>query len=277
MNFEDTYTFLIFLFLFIFFFFNKNISEALVNVIKSIFKTPIIITIIIFITVFFTLNNLAINFFKTTFMSPFFFLASFITYISSFDELYKNDVIRSKPIIEYTRSIFQISIISFFLDILFTMKLNVFFMFEIAIVCMILFVITNLTNKKDYPKDVSAGYDSLIALANSLTFYIPFGIIVYHFNIIDSYIPIFIISVFVAVFIDFITPVFNNHKIKHFAVLIKICYIIISVIAIPPSVLMVDILKPTITGNIAILIASITSLIMIDIQTKIYKYKSRKK
>lgn len=277
MNFEDTYTLLIFLLLFVFFFFNKNIRVALINVIKSIFKAPIIITILIFITVFFTLDNFAINFFKTTFMSPFFFLASFITYIISFDDLYKNDVIRRKPIIEYTKSIFQISIISFYLDILFTMELNIFFMFMIAIICIILFVITNLTNKNDYPKKVSAGYDSLIALTNSLTFYIPFGIIVYHFNIVASFAPIFIISVLVAIFIDFITPVFNNHKIKHFAVLIKISYIIISVIAIPPSVLVSDILKPTITGNIAILVASITSLFMINIQTKIYKYKSRKK
>lgn len=210
-------------------------------------------------------------------MSPFFFLASFITYIISFDDLYKNDVIRRKPIIEYTKSIFQISIISFYLDILFTMELNIFFMFMIAIICIILFVITNLTNKNDYPKKVSAGYDSLIALANSLTFYIPFGIIVYHFNIVASFVPIFIISVLVAIFIDFITPVFDNHKIKHFAVLIKISYIIISVTAIPPSILVSDILKPTITGNIAILVASITSLFMINIQTKIYKYKSQKK
>lgn len=273
MNFETIYLLLILVFLMLLFIFNKNARVSIVKLASSILKSSVIVTILIFIGVFFIFDNLSFHFLKTSFLSPFFFIVSFITYIFSFDILYENDKIKFKPIINFVISIFQISIISFFLDVLFTMSLNIFLTIFTATLCLFLFVITNLLNKNDYPKEYSAGYDALIALAKSLTFYTPFGIIAYHFKMLDFHLPLFVISILAAIFIDFISPVFNNKKLLKFATIIKVIYIIVFLFIIPSNILVEDIVKPTFIGNIAILIASFFSLVTTDIQTKIYKRK----
>lgn len=203
----------------------------------------------------------------------FFYIISYIEFVNSFDDLYKNDRVRLPAIIHFFKSIFQISICTFFLDVLFTMSINIYLMIVLALIITILIIIINCTNKTDYPIKLSAGYDGLIALANSLIFYIPYSIIAFHFKIITFHSLLYIISIISAVFMDFLVSIINHKKFTIFNNSIKIIYILIFILYAPYEILINDILKPTFLGNISIFFASLIALFIVDLQTRIYKHK----
>ncbi len=203
----------------------------------------------------------------------FFYIISYIEFVNSFDDLYKNDRVRLPAIIHFFKSIFQISIYTFFLDVLFTMSINICLMIVLALIITILIIFINCTNKTDYPIKLSAGYDGLIALANSLIFHIPYSIIAFHFKIITFHSLLYIISIISAVFMDFLVSIINHKKFTIFNNSIKIICILIFILYAPYAILINDILKPTFLGNISIFFASLIALFIVDLQTRIFKHK----
>lgn len=195
---------------------NRDVGHAIKNIIKSLMQSSILITLIIFFIVFLLFDNLSVQLFDTSFLSIFFYIISYIEFVNSFDDLYKNDRVRLPAIINFFKSIFQISIYTFFLDVLFTMSINIYLMIGLALIITILIIIINCTNKTDYPIKLSAGYDGLIALANSLIFYIPYSIIAFHFKIITLHSLLYMISIISAVFMDFLVPIINHKKFNIF-------------------------------------------------------------
>lgn len=252
---------------------NRDVRHAIKNIIKSLMQSSILITLIIFFIVFLFFDNLSVQLFNTSFLSMFFLIISYIEFVNSFNDLYKNDRVRFPAIINFFKSIFQISIYTFFLDVLFTMSINIYLMIGLALIITILIIIINCTNKTYYPIKRSAGYDGLIALANSLIFYIPYSIIAFHFKIITFHSLLYIISIISAVFMDFLTPIINHKKFTIFNNSIKIIYILIFILYAPYEILINDILIPTFLGNISIFFASLIALFIVDLQTRIYKYK----
>lgn len=253
-----------------------NLRTALINIFKSMFHISIILTLFIFIIIFFLFDNTSFKIFETGFLSPFFYIASYIEFVYSFDLLYENDKIKLKNIFSYAKSIFTISIYSFFLDVLFTMSINTIVMIITALICIFLFIIANFTNKKDYPDEVSMGYDGLIALAYSLNFYIPYGLIAFNFKIYNFSFFFYIIILIITVFFDFCVSIIKSKKAEKLAKTIKIFYIVLFILHIPSHILLNDIIEPTFVGNIAIFIASMISLFIIDLQNRIYHYKYKK-
>lgn len=252
---------------------NRDVRHAIKNIIKSLMQSSILITLIIFFIIFLLFDNLSVQLFETSFLSIFFYIISYIDFVNSFDDLYKNDRVRLPAIINFFKSIFQISIYTFFLDVLFTMSINIYLMIGLALIITILIIIINCTNKTDYPIKLYAGYDGLIALANSLIFYIPYSIIAFHFKIITLHSLLYMISIISAVFMDFLVPIINHKKFSIFNNSIKIIYILIFILYAPYAILINDILKPTFLGNISIFFASLIALFIVDLQTRIYKYK----
>lgn len=275
MNFEAIYTLLSAIILVLLFIFNVKIRNSMIKVFKSLLNPFIITTLTIFICVFLIMNHLSIKIFNTSFLSPLFYLISFITYILSFDNLIINKKLNYNSILNYVISIFKISVFSFFLDILFTMSLDIHIMLLLAAVFIILFAIINFTNKNDFSEEIVKGYEAFICISKSLLFYIPFIIITYFFNIIPIYMPLFILSIFSSIFMDLISPICSN-RLNKILFSIKIFYIIASLSIIPFKILLTNFIIPTLAGNIAIIIASGISLIIIVIQTKFYRYKQKR-
>lgn len=236
-------------------------------------QSSILTTLIIFSIVFLLFNNLSVQLFETSFLSMFFYIISYIKFVNSFDNLYKNNIVKLPAIINFLKSIFQISIYTFFLDVLFTMSINIYLMIGLAFIITILIIIIDCTNKTDYPTELSAGYDGLIALSKSLIFYIPYSIIAFHFKIITLHSLFYMISIISAIFMDFLVPIINNKIFNIFNNSIKIIYILIFILSAPYAKLINDILKPTFLGNISIFFASLIALFIVDLQTRIYKYK----
>lgn len=252
---------------------NRNVRHAIKNIIKSLMQSSILTTLIIFFIVFLLFDNLSVQLFETSFLSMFFYIISYIKFVNSFDDLYKNDRVRLPAIISFSKSIFQISIYTFFLDVLFTMSINIYLMISLALIITILIIIINCTNKTDYPIELSAGYDGLIALANSLIFYIPYSVIAFHFKIITLHSLWYMVSIISAVFMDFLVPIINHKKLNVFNNSIKIIYILIFILYVPYTILINNIFKPTFLGNISILFASLITLFIVDLQTRMYKHR----
>lgn len=252
---------------------NREARHTIKNIIKSLMQSSVLITLIIFFIVFLLFDNLSVQLFDTSFLSIFFYIISYIEFVNSFDDLYKNGKVRFHAIINFFKSIFQINIYTFFLDVLFTMTINIYLMIGLAVIITLLIIIINCTNKTDYPIKLSTGYDGLIALANSLIFYIPYTLIAFHFKIITLHSLLYVISIVSVVFMDFLIPIINNKKFIIFNNSIKIIYILIFILYAPYAILINDILKPTFLGNISIFFASLIALFIIDLQTRMYKYK----
>ena len=74
---------------------------------------------------------------------------------------------------------------------------------------------------------------------------------------------------------DFLVPIIKYNKFNIFIYIIKIAYILTFIFNIPYSIFFNDIFIPTFLGNISIFFASLTALIIIDIQTRIYKHNHK--
>lgn len=153
------------------------------------------------------------------------------------------------------------------------MSINIYLMISLALIITILIIIIDCTNKADYPIELSAGYDGLITLANSLIFYIPYSVIAFHFKIITLHSLWYMVSIISAVFMDFLVPIINHKKLNVFNSSIKIIYILIFILYVPYTILINNIFKPTFLGNISIFFASLIVLFIVDLQTRIYKHK----
>ena len=244
---------------------NRNVRHAIKNIIKSLMQNSILTTLIIFLIVFLLFDSLSVQLFETS--------ISYIKFVNSFDDLYKNDRVRLPAIIDFSKSIFQISIYTFFLDVLFTMSINIYLMITLTLIINILIIIIDCTNKADYPIKLSAGYDGLIALANSLIFYIPYSVIAFHFKIITLHSLWYMVSIISAAFMDFLVPIINCKKLNVFNNSMKIIYILIFILYVPYTILINNIFKPTFLGNISIFFASLIALFIVDLQTRLYKHR----
>lgn len=281
MSFENVFVIVFCAIILLFIARHKEVRRAFANVLKVCLQPFIIGTMLIFLVVYLGLHLVSIRLFQSSFLSIFFYFTSCIKFMESFDSLYKNDRLRMDSIIKFSKSILKISLYTIFLDTLFTMVINVIVAIVIASILSFIVIITKCANKDKISMESRTGFDLMIILLESLTFYIPYLTIAYYYGVANVGNPVFLVimvsSVLCAIFIETILPILvKKNKI------IKVKYIRYLFISsffcfVPMTTLLEEVFKPSILGNISIIFASMLSLVLIHYKTSKFKLTRFKK